>query len=287
MNAGRTQVVACATVIEEILPLLPEGLACQVLDFGLHLAPDTLRNMLQEAIDGASREAGTIVLGYGLCSMAAVGLKATECTLVVPRVDDCIGIFLGSDRAYKAQARKEPGTYYLTKGWIEVNGTPFAQYDRLAERYGPGRADRMIRLMLRNYTRLAFIDTGCYEQERYRQYARSTAERFGLRYEQIPGSTALIEKMLYGPWDDDFVVARPGDTIRYADFKAERGTRRSSRARPGSSASSPGPAGLRWPKRQAAARPRQRSPISRTSSSTSGSPTTRHRMTRAPASFPV
>jgi hypothetical protein len=44
------------------------------------------------------------------------------------------------------------------------------------------------------------------------------AERFGLRYEEIPGSTALVKKMIYGPWDGDFVIARPGATISYADF---------------------------------------------------------------------
>jgi hypothetical protein len=213
------KVIACATVIEEMLPLLPEGMTCEVLDFGLHLTPEKLRNKLQEAIDAASAEADTVILGYGLCSMAVVGLKATGCTLVVPRVDDCIAIFLGSHAAYREQAGQEPGTYYLTKGWIEVNDTPFAEYDRLVECYGPEQADRMIKLTLKNYTRLAFIDTGHYEQERYRECARRMAKQFGLRYEEIPGSKALIKKMLYGPWDDDFLIARPGETISYADFK--------------------------------------------------------------------
>jgi hypothetical protein len=219
MTALRTKVVACATVIEEMLPLLPESITYEILDFGLHLTPDKLRNKLQETIDAASAEVDTVILGYGLCSMAVIGLKATECTLVVPRVDDCIAIFLGSHAAYKQQASQEPGTYYLTKGWIEVSDTPFEEHKRLVERYGPERADRMINLMLKNYTRLAFIDTGQYEQDHYREYARRMAERFGLRYEEIPGSTALIKKMIYGPWDDDFVIARPGETISYADFK--------------------------------------------------------------------
>jgi hypothetical protein len=219
MTALRTKVVACATVIEEMLPLLPESITYEILDFGLHLTPDKLRNKLQETIDAASAEVDTVILGYGLCSMAVIGLKATECTLVVPRVDDCIAIFLGSHAAYKQQASQEPGTYYLTKGWIEVSDTPFEEHKRLVERYGPERADRMINLMLKNYTRLAFIDTGQYEQDHYREYARRMAERFGLRYEEIPGSTALIKKMIYGPWDDDFVIARPGETISYVDFK--------------------------------------------------------------------
>lgn len=219
MTSPRIKVIACATVIEEMLPLLPFGLTCEVLDFGLHLHPENLRHTLQEAINTASAETDTLILGYGLCSLAVVGLRAANCTLVVPRVDDCIAIFLGSRAAYKEQSSKEPGTYYLTKGWIGVSDTPFAEYQRLVERYGQKQAERMIKLVLKNYTRLAFIDTGQHGQERYREYARRMAEQFALRYEEIPGSTALIQKMLNGPWDDDFVVVRPGETITYAHFK--------------------------------------------------------------------
>jgi hypothetical protein len=38
-GTARTQVVACATVVEEIRPLLPAGVTYEVLDFGLHLTP--------------------------------------------------------------------------------------------------------------------------------------------------------------------------------------------------------------------------------------------------------
>ena len=224
MLNSRTKVVACATVIEEMLPFLPVGVEHEVLDFGLHLQPEKLRQSLQATIDAASVTADSIILGYGLCSLAVVGLTAHNCTLVVPRVDDCIAIFLGSHAAYKEQSSQEPGTYYLTKGWIEVSDTPFEEYNRLVERYGQARADRIMQLMLKNYTRLAYIDTGQYDQERYREYSRRTAARFGLRYEEIPGADTLIKKMIYGPWDDDFVVAQPGQTITYADFKTSATT---------------------------------------------------------------
>jgi hypothetical protein len=221
-DSERTRVIACATVIEEMLPHLSPGVTYQVLDFGLHIRPEGLRGALQEAIDAASSSASaeTVILGYGLCSQAVVGLRANGCTLVVPRVDDCIAIFLGSDRAYREQQRTEPGSYYLTKGWIEVSDTLLDEYERTVEQYGQQRADRMMHLMLKNYTRLAFIDTGQHEQERYRAYARRAAEILGLRYEEIPGSDALIIKTLNGPWDEDFVVAQPGETISYLDFKA-------------------------------------------------------------------
>lgn len=214
----RPTVIACTTVIEEMLPLLPDTVATQTLPLGLHTYPGKLRIALQEAID-ASADASVILLGYGLCSMAIVGLQARQCSLVVPKVDDCIAIFLGSRSAHLNQLRGEPGTYYLTKGWIEGgDGGPFTEYDRMVKRYGPERAEQMMRILLKNYTRLALIDTGQYDQERYRAYARRTAERFGLRYEEIDGSTALVEKMIFGPWDDDFLIVPPGQSITHEDF---------------------------------------------------------------------
>jgi hypothetical protein len=137
----------------------------------------------------------------------------------VPKVDDCIAIFLGSAEAYKEQTRAEPGTYYLTKGWIEAGDSPFDEYDDLVERYGEEKAQWLMGQVLKNYTRLALIDTGQYELERYRDYSQRMAERFGLRYEEIPGSDTLIKKMLYNPQDEEFVIARPGETISYLDFK--------------------------------------------------------------------
>jgi hypothetical protein len=192
MQATRTKVIACATVIEEMLPHLPPGVDYYVLDFGLHVNPEALKRVLQEAVDALATSAETILLGYGLCSQAVVGLRANEFTLVVPKVDDCIAIFLGSEEAYKAQF------------------------------HGEEKARWLIGQILKNYTRLALINTGQYELERYRDYSRRTAERFGLRYEEIPGSNTLIKKMLHGPWDDEFVVTRPGETISYLDFKRSK-----------------------------------------------------------------
>jgi hypothetical protein len=220
IRAGmRTTVIACATVIEEMMPHLPTEVKYKVLDFGLHVNPDALRSSLQEAINRASETVETIVLGYGLCSQAVVGLRANDCTLVVPKVDDCIAIFLGSGEAYRAQARSTPGTYYLTKGWIEAGDSPFAEYDNLVEQYGEEKARRLMNRILKNYTRLALINTGQYELERYRDYSQRTARRFGLRYEEIPGSDALVRRLLHGPWDGDFVIARPGETISFLDFR--------------------------------------------------------------------
>jgi len=54
--------------------------------------------------------------------------------------------------------------------------------------------------------------------ERYRNYVRRTAERFGLRYEEVPGSAAFVKKVIHGPRDDEFVVVPPDQIIQFKDF---------------------------------------------------------------------
>jgi len=218
LYSARRRVIACATVIEEMTSWLPSDVPSDVLDFGLHLNPEKLREALQAKIDQASGSVEVLLLGYGLCSMAVIGLQARNAHLVIPRVDDCIAIFLGSCTAYRKQAKKEPGTYYLTKGWIEVGDTPFEEHKQLVNKYGEVRAKRMTQLLFKNYRRLAFINTGQYEIEHFRQYARTTAEAFGLRFEEIDGSPALVQKMVSGPWDEEFMVVAPGETVKYSDF---------------------------------------------------------------------
>jgi len=204
--------------MEEMRPLLPEDVEYQVLEFGLHTTPQDLNRRLQTEIDASVPGVETIVLGYGLCSKAVVGLYANNCTLIIPRVDDCIAIFLGSSTAYKEQMHTSPGTYFLTKGWIEVGDTPFSQHKRLEQRYGSEKTQRLMRLMLKNYRRVALINTGQYEIERYRGYAQSAAKKFGLQYEEIQGAATLVQKMLFGPWDDEFVKIPPGQTVRLDHF---------------------------------------------------------------------
>ena len=212
------KVIACATVIEEMLPLMPPDLEYDILDFGLHVNPQGLKETLQKAIDSSAETAGTILLGYGLCSQAVVGLQARNCTLVIPKVDDCIAIFLGSSRAYREEHRQTPGTYYLTKGWIKVGDTPFKQLDDMILKYGEKKAWYLLKQLLKNYTRLALINTGQKEMDHYRAYTRSTAEKFGLEYQELAGSGELIQKMLYGPWDESFVIVNPGQTVSFFDF---------------------------------------------------------------------
>ncbi len=211
------KIIACATVAEELSQLGVDEAELIVLDFGLHINPEELKVALQAEINGTAGEVD-ILLGYGLCSNAIVGLKSERHRLVVPRVDDCIALFLGSKAEHLRRLAEEPGTYFLTKGWVEAADHPYQEYVRLVERYGEERAQRVARVLLANYTRVALINTGNYHIEEYRAFARNMAELFELKFEELPGSNRLLLKMLGGDWDGEFIVAEPGRDISLGDF---------------------------------------------------------------------
>ena len=66
-------VIACAVMIDELRRLLPAGVPTRVLEMSLHTHPDRLHAALRTEIDQADGRHDPIILGYGLCGMAAVG----------------------------------------------------------------------------------------------------------------------------------------------------------------------------------------------------------------------
>ena len=218
VKPAQCKVIACATVMKEMLPLIPPGMSFQMLQAGLHVNPEKLRETLQQSIDLSEKGAEVILLGYGLCSLAVVGLMSEKCTIIVPRADDCTAIFLGSATEYKKQLSSTPGSIYMSRGWIEAEA-PLFEYEDMVKRYGEKKARVLLQGMLKNYTRLVFIDTGTGGSEIYRDRSKRTAEQLNLRYEEIKGSKSMIAKLLFGPWDNGFVVAPPGRAISFLDFR--------------------------------------------------------------------
>ena len=98
------------------------------------------------------------------------------------------------------------------------------EYDLMVKRYGEERAKRMQdvfreKYRLKHYKRMAFITTSSETNlDEYKENARQRAARLNLRYEEIPGSTAFMEKIANGLWDDEFVVVPAGRPISFYDF---------------------------------------------------------------------
>jgi hypothetical protein len=220
-------ILACQIFESMLTDLLPEGLAGEItyFDYGLHRLPSNLTWTLQEAIDRIEQPS-LVVVGYGLCGNGLDGIKARQHTLLIPRADDCITMLLGSHKAYMREFEAEPGTYYLSKGWLESGSHPLKEYHEISEKYGPDDADWIMDQQYQHYGRLALVAHKQEDLDKYRPEAEEVArycERWGYRYEEILGSDVYVRRLIevaaaIDKADKDFVVVPPGGEISQQQF---------------------------------------------------------------------
>lgn len=212
----------------------PNIISVRLFRQGLHNRPKNLRNVLQEQIDAIQPgECDSILLVYGMCGTATVGLKARHTPLVIPRAHDCITLYLGSGQRYQEEFERHPGTYWYSVDYIERldPGSNVAlgavsvemedaEYERLVAKYGQETAESIMdemRKWLRHYSRAAFIDTGMGETEHTADIARRKAEQEGWVFERLQGNRRLLDALINGAWNpEEYLVVPPEHHIEQA-----------------------------------------------------------------------
>ena len=220
-------IIACR-VLESLIKGLLNGARPRTIymDYGLHRLPQTMPATLQAELD-ALPEPSLVLLGYGLCGNGLVGLQAGTHTLVIPRADDCIALLLGSYETYIEEFNAVPGTYYLTKGWLESGSHPLKEYREYQEKYGEAKAEWLMDQQYQNYRRLIFVAHSQAELEEFRpqalEVARFCEARWGMRYEERLGSDSFVRRLLAAPESleqlgSHFLVIPPGGEVRQMQF---------------------------------------------------------------------
>ena len=205
------KIIACETLRDEITRVAP-GVETEYCEGLLHDYPDKLRDTLNERI-AATPGQRTILLGYGRCCNGTAGLQAGPHRLVLPAVDDGRARLLGARQTYLREFTRSPGTYYYTRGWIEYIDDPYQEYLQMIPRYGEEKAGRIARLILANYTRVAVVDTGTYALADYEAYLHTVCGFYDLPLQVLNGSLRLLERLVAGPHDDEFLVVEPGGEL--------------------------------------------------------------------------
>ena len=206
---------------------------------GLHdLETADMVSRVQAAIDEVDPAAGyeAIIIGYARCNDGLVGVRARGIPLVIPRAHDCITFFFGSRAAYREYFDAHPGTYYLTTGWTERNvpeGTDYARpaygrqgvmgklgltesYEEMVEKYGKENADFLSASFgdwYKNYSAYLYLTMGICDETGQIEAGRASAKERGWSFDVREGNMRLLKKLFAGPWDEDFVIVRPGHRI--------------------------------------------------------------------------
>jgi hypothetical protein len=210
----KTIILACSTIQGE-LEMAARHVGCGHefiwIESGLHLQPDSLRKRIQEELDRI--RADRVLLGFGFCGNAVAGLETRNFELIVPKVDDCITLLLGSGEI-REQCTQDGGVYFLTKGWLEGEANIWTEYQSVLDRFGPEKTERIYRRMLAHYKILGLIDTGAYDVENLMSQAEEMSIVLNLEPRVFTGSSRFLEALFTGPWDtEEFLIIPPRTRI--------------------------------------------------------------------------
>ncbi|MGQ9660940.1 MAG: DUF1638 domain-containing protein [Kiritimatiellia bacterium] len=231
----RLMLICCEIFFREVCRLASESPHTTDIVFmpkGLHdIGAEKMKSRLQAQLDEIPpNRYDAILLWYGLCNNGVVGLAVSAAQMVIPKAHDCIALFIGSRKRYLEYFNAHPGTYYRTTGWYERRDDAgageetiqqklglFMKYEELVTRFGEDNARYIMETMGNatvHYDRLAFIKLGLPCEEPFRIQAMQEAQDKGWTFDEIEGSLELLRKLLFGEWDDDFVIVPPGRAIR-------------------------------------------------------------------------
>jgi len=190
------------------------------VDRKYHGEPADMKVMVSEALEALPPEIDTVLVAMGFCG-GVWDHVAFDRRIVIPRFDDCISILLNTDDAYHPNL-KEPGHLYIYENEPEdfsalaLLRTDYADSPDLA---GVDR-DTLFHLWFDNYRSMDIIDTGlndCYS-EAYVMAAQENADSIHAELGYVAGSYRVLEKLVGGRWDSQFLVAEPGQLLRHGDF---------------------------------------------------------------------
>lgn len=218
LNKDNTVVIACSMIKNEIDRVMAE----HQLDYpvvwiekGLHEYPEKLKKELSKQIpenDGYTY----MLLLYGMCGNAVIGLSAQNSVLVIPNFDDCVRMLMCHEKGQLIPTRAD--RLYLTDEWTTSEKFLLKEFDSYIERYGEKKGRMIAEMMIGHYSGIDFIDDGTYDAPASAESISHQAAAYGLQCGCVQGTLRVLEKILLGQWDEEVVVKQPGEIVCMEDF---------------------------------------------------------------------
>ncbi|MCQ2553375.1 MAG: DUF1638 domain-containing protein [Clostridia bacterium] len=217
-----TVIIACSS-LEAYLKIAQEkegtNYPVVLIDRSHHVEPKRMKQIIADEEKKLPADVDTVLVAMGFCGGVWDQVEFPRKT-VIPRVDDCVTLMLQKTDDYVANL-KEMGHMYM----MEIDPDDFNMakiMPNLEEEFKDIdiEPEELYRMFFGNYTHLDIIDTGlndCYSEE-YVMKAQANADLMEVVLDYTEGSNHLLEKLVGGRWDEQFLIAEPGHLMRHGDF---------------------------------------------------------------------
>ena len=199
-----------------------------------HVEPDRLREMIKNIIDKSTSETlrkyDAVILGFGLCGNAVIGLSC-PIPMIIPRAHDCCTIHMGSKEKFLSEFKDSFSSRWCSTGYYERSfnrsiGSPAAEqlanyktsaeYMGYLEKYDEEMADYLWETMhpAIETDESVYIKIDGYEYSDSLEQYRSMMEKEDIKIRIAKGDISILKSLINGEWDDKaFLTVPPGKKI--------------------------------------------------------------------------
>lgn len=209
--------IACTMQLDIIRYIMKEykiELPVIWLDRTLHNCPCKLHMCIQNVIC-EHQDVDEILLSYGLCGNATLGLFSENTKLIMPAFDDCICQYLYKKIDCKQRhVVPEKGCFYLTREWtIDAQGI-VQQCEDIYAKYGKDNGQVIIDEIYADYHTLVLLKTEAYDVDKICGYVDKAMKYTGMRVKMQNANTEILENLLKGDYSRMMVKLHPGEIMQ-------------------------------------------------------------------------
>ena len=187
------------------------------LDRRFHAEPRQMRSRILEVLDTLPASYETVLAAMGYCGGSWNHIPLSR-RVVVPKVDDCITLLLHMDDTPHGNLKKAGHIYFrdCDTGAYSIE----SMKEEICRTYGMEFGTSIFGSWFQNYTNADIIDTGVYDcySEEYVTEAQRNADLIRCSLGYVEGSNRILEKLVSGQWDAQFVVLESGQEMTEQDF---------------------------------------------------------------------
>ena len=175
-----------------------------------HRDPAEMREHVISALEGLDPEVETVLVSMGFCGGSWDKVKV-PCRVVIPRIDDCISLLLQTTDEAVSNLKKQDHLYVKDKNPDKENFKSI--FDHLTKDIDEETKKRYHEDWMRYYREIDIIETEINDARRPEYAAKVKADADWLQAEMayVPGGTHLLEKLISGNWDEQFLVFELGE----------------------------------------------------------------------------
>jgi RNA binding exosome subunit len=193
-----------------------------------HVEPETLRVLIQEKLietEQSRRVYDAVILGFGLCGNAVIGLSCSI-QMVIPRAHDCCTLFMGSKESFLAEFGNALSTRWMTTGYYERtvssntgyrvqdtqdNYKTSAQYMEFLEKYDAETAEYLWETLHPKIEshEAVYIKIDGFEYHDALQQYKQRMEDNDIELRVATGNVSLLKALIDADWDDERFLRIP------------------------------------------------------------------------------